>query len=245
MKKIVGSKIIRLKEVDSTNKLALSEEYSDSPSGTVIIAEEQSAGKGRKNRIWYSKKGGIYMSILFNKVKDYSTFYKLAILSALAVKDVLSRYTEDRYYVKWPNDLYYEDKKICGILLQSKTQGDDNRLVLGIGININNSISELPKEVRDKSASLIDIIGKKIDKEEIITNLLGRINIYYNELLNGQFKKYLKLVNDCLYKKGRITEFLIGVYFRKLRVLEVDTDGELIVEDEKEQRLKVDFGEIL
>lgn len=96
MKTIIGCKIIRLKETDSTNRLALSSENASLPSGTVIIAERQTAGKGRKDRIWYSEKGGLYMSILFNEIDEFG-FYKFAILAALGVKETLEKLTGDSF----------------------------------------------------------------------------------------------------------------------------------------------------
>lgn len=245
MKTIIGCKIIRLKETDSTNRLALSSENASLPSGTVIIAERQTAGKGRKDRIWYSEKGGLYMSILFNEIDEFGFFYKFAILAALGVKETLEKLTGDSFFIKWPNDVYFHDKKICGILLQSTTQGENNRVVVGIGININNSVSNLPDEIGEKSISLIDMTGKAYDIEEIETDILNRLNDYYKAMKKREFKTYLPTINKFLYKKGEYTEFLLGVNIRALKIIEIDEEARLIVEDRNENRLNLDFGEVL
>ncbi|NIA23396.1 MAG: biotin--[acetyl-CoA-carboxylase] ligase [Proteobacteria bacterium] len=245
MKKIIGCKIVRLKETDSTNRVALSPEYAMQPPGTVIIARRQTAGKGRKKRVWYSEEGGIYMSILFNEVDNFGFFYKFAILAALGVKETLERLTHDFFFIKWPNDIYFHDKKICGILLQSTTQGESNRVVIGIGININNSVFNLPEGIKEKSTSLTDITGKVYDIENIEADILERLNKYYASVENGDFKFYLPAINEFLYKKGEYTEFLLGVNVRGLKIIGIDEEGRLIAEDRNENRLNLDFGEVL
>lgn len=142
---------------------------------SVVIADEQTKGKGRFKRNWASEKGGIYLSIVLPKFNPSYLTFIAAIAANKAIKDIYNIKTT----IKWPNDLLYKKKKLCGILTTIK-----DKAIVGIGINTNNKI---PKGLN--AISLSKIIGKKIDNKKII-----------NKLLN-HFEKYLKLLKDKKYSK--------------------------------------------
>ena len=200
-------KVHTFKSVGSTLNKA-----KDFPIGSVIVANEQIKGKGRFKRGWSSLPGGVYLSIVLDKEGAYYLTFVGALCACRAVEDVLGIRTT----IKWPNDLLYEGKKVCGIL----TKVGENAIV-GIGINTNNSV---PGSLSGKAISLKKIIGKlsdlknskgfrseaskpfrnpKISKSlENSKNFQKEINNkkIINKLLN-YFEYYLKLLKDGKYSK--------------------------------------------
>jgi BirA family transcriptional regulator, biotin operon repressor / biotin---[acetyl-CoA-carboxylase] ligase len=166
-------KIYHFNKLNSTNDKA-----KNFKENAVIIADEQTKGKGRFKRIWNSGKSGIYLSIVLPE-KDVSYLTFIAAISAQkAIKDTYSLKT----MIKWPNDLLYKKNKLCGILTEIK----DKKAIVGIGINTNNKV---PLELKNKATSLSKILNQDINNKKII-----------NKLLN-YFEKYLKLLKSRKYSK--------------------------------------------
>jgi BirA family biotin operon repressor/biotin-[acetyl-CoA-carboxylase] ligase len=189
---MIGEEIEVLYEVDSTNEF-LKRNYKSFHDGAVVVAIKQSAGKGRMGRNWYSPEGGLWYSVLF-KPKIHINLHVYTKIFSIAIVEVL-RKLKVKAYIKWPNDIYYDGKKICGILSEAVSVNDRVvAIVVGIGLNVNNDI---PNEIRDIAISLKDILKKKIK----ITYLLDSINkhawnlliTYRNETENITkiWKKYL------------------------------------------------------
>ena len=134
----------------STNA-ALREMAKDgAPHGTVLIANKQSAGYGRKQRVFFSPNGGIYMSLLLRPGLDAASALKLTTTAAVAVVDVIRDLTGQNAQIKWVNDIYLNEKKVCGILTESALRPDGTLeyAVLGIGINIYTPKMGFPKNIR-------------------------------------------------------------------------------------------------
>jgi len=197
---------------------------------SVIIANEQIKGKGRFKRSWSSSKGGIYMSIVLKKTNpSYLTF--IAAISAFkSIKDVYNLKT----IIKWPNDLIYNGKKVCGIL----TKVSDKSIV-GIGINTNNKI---PSSLKNKAISLSEIIGKETNNKLIINKLLKHFEKYFKLLKN---KKYSKIIND--WKKysflgSKVKVKTLGKTYTGI-AHDVDEDCFLIIKT-KDKKITIREGDI-
>jgi BirA family biotin operon repressor/biotin-[acetyl-CoA-carboxylase] ligase len=161
-------KIISLKKVASTNDIAR-EIGKQGAKGLVVVAEEQESGRGRNGRVWFSSEGGLYASFILEK-KDL-----LPVISAVSAAETLETFIGKTAEIRWPNDILFEGKKICGILCE----GYMDFAVAGFGINVNNDVSleeatSIKKEIR-KSASidkvldcLIVNIEKNMLKDRII-----------------------------------------------------------------------------
>ncbi|MCK4544142.1 biotin--[acetyl-CoA-carboxylase] ligase [candidate division WOR-3 bacterium] len=246
MKNLIGLKTIHFKKIGSTNKIALSKQYINVPNGTVFIADEQTDGIGRKNRKWYSPDGGLYFTILFNEVEQLECYNRFSMLITLSVRNNLLNYLKDEFVkIKWPNDIYYRDKKICGILLQSITEGVKSRLAIGIGININSNINEFPEEMKPFVTSLSHIYGKTVDKKEFMYALLIDINHYYREFIEDRLDSYIDNINNCLYKKGQVAKFLINEENVNYKILGVNRDCSLSVMDERDNITEIIYGEVI
>lgn len=220
-------KIYHFDKVNSTNDKA-----KDFPKNSVIIADEQTKGKGRFKREWSSSKGGIYLSIVLPKSNaSYLTFIA-AVSACKAIKDIYGLKT----IIKWPNDLIYNKKKLCGILTKV---GDKS--IVGIGVNTNNII---PKPLEKKASSLNKIIGKKINNKKIINKLLNHFEKYLKLIQN---KKYSKIINDwknnsflgSKVKVKTINKTYSGIAY------DIDKNCFLILKDKKGRKIIVREGDVL
>ena len=223
-------KIIHLNQIDSTNAYLIREntEYDDM---TFVETDYQTNGKGRENRTWIAQRGENSMfSILIKDKQLVEDYAALSILAALLVRNYLSSYVMDKVTIKWPNDVYVGDKKICGILLQGKIPA---YLVIGIGINVNQK--EFNGEYRRTPTSLSLETKRNIDLKTFKKGLY----IYLDEHLDLFKRGLYNPINDIRrynYLKGRDTN--MGT------VLDINDDYSLKVENLDGEIVNISSGEI-
>jgi BirA family biotin operon repressor/biotin-[acetyl-CoA-carboxylase] ligase len=195
-------RIIRLKETPSTNLYI--REYMQKkplPEGSVVIAESQTAGRGQAGNSWESAPGEnlTFSLVLYPGTIPASRQFIISQMAALAVKEVLDTCTEG-ISVKWPNDIYRNDRKICGMLIENSISGQQiHSSIIGIGLNLNQAVftGEAPNAV-----SLRQITGKEYDREEMLSSLLCRICNYYLLLLQEKEKEIRTAYKKALYRGG-------------------------------------------
>lgn len=198
-------RIIRLQETDSTNNyLRELSRHERLPEGSLVIADFQTCGKGQPGNSWESEKGKnlMFSILLYPDFLPANRQFLISQIAALSVKETLDAYT-DGVSVKWPNDIYREDKKICGMLIENDLSGRNLYCsVIGIGININQQLfrSNAPNPV-----SLYQITGKEQDREEVLKRFLRIFSNYYLALLQEKEDEirtaYMKALfrNDGFY----------------------------------------------
>jgi BirA family biotin operon repressor/biotin-[acetyl-CoA-carboxylase] ligase len=173
----VGRKVIYYPTLTSTMAVAQREAQQGAAAGTVVIAGEQTAGKGRKNRTWLSPRGSIALSIILYPGVVYLPY--LIMLASLAVVHSIEAVTGLRPQVKWPNDVLVNGKKVSGILIESSLRGKIvDYAIIGIGINVNLKLSDFP-EIRLTATSLSDELGSEVSQLEVIRRLLAEIERLY------------------------------------------------------------------
>lgn len=149
--------------------------------GAVIIAEEQTGGRGRQGKSFHSPAGkGIWMSLILRPQIPLQFTPQLTLLSAVALCRAMKRMSEVDLGIKWPNDILYEDKKVCGILIESSAE--DERLVhviAGVGISVNLEEHDYPEELRSKVTSLKIASGKEIDRASLVAECLFELEQLY------------------------------------------------------------------
>jgi BirA family biotin operon repressor/biotin-[acetyl-CoA-carboxylase] ligase len=188
----IGHKLILLDEVDSTNLYALQSSESI-PDGTVILAQTQLAGRGRKGRTWHSPPGlGLYLTILLKKTSFHGESHLLNLLASLAVydaiKEILPAGKESSpgllpLELKWPNDIMYNSLKLGGILSERKgTYRENVPTAVGIGININHKDCDFPGEIARNSTSLFMIDFKKREPQDVAREIVRKINYRFSEM---------------------------------------------------------------
>ena len=160
--------------VNSTNDLALKLIKTTRYKSGFITANSQAKGRGRHGNIWISKKGNLFVTIFFSlKSIDYS-ITKLSTINLNIIKKLLSMYTKEKIFIKKPNDIMINKKKICGILQEIISKNGKDYFIVGIGLNVNNK----PKINKYPTACLREIINKKIKIKDISNDLFNLYNIF-------------------------------------------------------------------
>ncbi len=154
---------LKFKRVKSTNDIALMLIKKDNIKPSIILSECQTKGRGTMGKKWISKKGNLFLSIFFDMSKKKIDFRKFAVLNAYLLKSILTKKFSNKIKIKWPNDLLFKRKKICGILQETFMNSGKKFLIVGIGINTNLD----PKNSGFSSTSLKNITNKNIDNKKL------------------------------------------------------------------------------
>lgn len=228
---IIGKEIFYYDSIESTNTRA-KEIALQTKEGALVVAEEQTSGKGRLGRSWLSPKNkGVYMSVILKPDTDPGDVAKLTLLGAagihLALKDI-----GIESQIKWPNDIVIDGKKVAGVLTEMHSElGVINYLVLGMGINANVKAEEMPEDLKDKATSLRAVIGKEIDRRDLFVKLVTRIDDLYKEFLEShQIDRAIQICIDNSAVIGKEINIYQGKTKRKGRAIGLNNNGELVVE---------------
>jgi len=171
---IIGRNFIYSEEVESTNSFLLNKANKFNSDGTILLAEKQTKGRGRKERVWYSAKGqNLTFSILLTSKKYLGKkFNLLNFTTSLSVAFALENLYQLKTELKWPNDVLVNGKKICGILLESTSQGNKiERVVIGVGLNVNQGLFQGNFNLEPTSVKLE--LGESVDREKLLAELLN------------------------------------------------------------------------
>jgi len=182
--RFVGQKVIYYSSLTSTMEVAKREAQQGAAEGTVILANEQTAGKGRLKRLWLSPKGNIALSIIL--YPGLSHLPSLIMLASLAVVNGIEAATGLKAQVKWPNDVLINGRKVCGILINNDVQGNTVAYsIIGIGINVNLRLTDSP-EIQSIATSLSDELGRDVSRLSVIRYLLAKTERLYLALTAGE-----------------------------------------------------------
>ena len=178
-----GKRIYHYFKTASTNSIALELGHSGEPHGTIVIAEEQTGGRGRAGRSWHSEKtSGIYMTVLLRPPISPLVAPVITIVAGLAVRDAVQEETGVEADLRWPNDLLAGGKKFSGILTEMYAEPSQVRFVIvGIGINVNHTA--MPSELAKIGTSLRVMVGKPVSRLQLVVRLLRHLDSYYNRFL--------------------------------------------------------------
>jgi len=177
----MGRKIIHRDTIESTNALAFSYGLEGAEEGTCVIAEQQTAGRGRLGRPWFSPSGkNIYMSLILRPGVSPQDVYPLTFVSSLAIYDTIRILTGQEPTLKWPNDVLMGGRKVCGTLLEISTEADRvSCVIVGIGFNINMKEDEVDEAIRQKATSLFMETKKEYERAAVCGMLLTNLEKYY------------------------------------------------------------------
>lgn len=236
--------IIHIRETNSTNnylKELLQTQNVDE--GTVVWADFQSAGKGQRGNGWESEAGKniLFSIVLFPGFIKAGEQFILSQIVSLAVANCLQEYTEG-ISIKWPNDIYWNEKKICGILLENTILEDNiGHSVAGIGININqeNFRSDAPNPV-----SLKQITNRDYNLEEILKTVVDNISMYYQQIKIGKTYSLIKQYKESLFRKDGYHLYNDGISNFLARIQDVDSSGILILKTKEGEERHFAFKEV-
>ncbi len=253
MKELEGKRIgeyelVVLESVDSTNtyaiNMALEEKFKDNVS-YVIVAEEQTAGRGRLGRNFESDRSkGILATFLVRPEKKACEVANITLVMALAVVRTLDEIIDEKVQIKWPNDIILNGRKLCGILTEMRNSSEKVKFVaLGVGINVNNE--GFSKEIENKATSLCVECGKTFDRVNILEKLIEKFNELYELFIeNTDLTFMIKEYNDRLININK--EVIVEYKNEKVKATQcgVDERGVLkVIIDNKET--SITSGEIL
>lgn len=246
-----GKEIHVFKTVDSTNRVAKEWAMKDAPHGTVIISEEQTSGRGRKGRAFFSPAGGgLYISFVLRPNLPVNQAVIMTAAAGVLTAEVLESLKDCTITIKWVNDLFRGDKKIVGILTEAATSwegGGVDYLVLGIGINVKPLAGECPEGLEKIAGSLYDPGEKPILRNRLAAFLISRV-FDFTEALEKNPRQATKDIMAAYRRRSNVLN-------RKVRVLgdsvltealavDIDDQGFLIVEDEGGRRHTLSSGEV-
>jgi BirA family biotin operon repressor/biotin-[acetyl-CoA-carboxylase] ligase len=241
----LGSRLECYDVVGSTNTVAMRLAEEGAPHGTLVLADKQESGKGRRGRSWEMPKGeAIAMSFVLKPGElQPNNAPMLTLVSALAVAGAIREKTGFPAEIKWPNDIVLSGKKVCGILTELSTQIDYiNHIVVGIGINVLNE--QFPPELADRATSLYLESGQRFRRAELVEAVCEQFEYYYDIFMKTQDLSELKDEYDrYLVNRERSVRVLDPQGEYEGRALGINAKGALLVETPEGAR-QVDSGEV-
>lgn len=184
---ILGRKVLAFDCVTSTNEVARKLGKEGYPEGTLVLAEEQSAGKGRYERSWFSPPHkGLWFSMILRPQTQHDKVSLLTLLAGLATAMAVEQTLQLAPTIKWPNDLLLDGQKFCGILAEGEFVG--NRvafIVLGIGVNVNQKMHHFPEELQLKATSLRIKTGRPVGRAALLSRILTSFEELYSNFIKG------------------------------------------------------------
>lgn len=235
-----------LKEIDSTNNYAKKLAAQGYPEGTLVIAERQTAGRGRRGRQWHSEPGqAIFMSLILRPALPIKELSRITLFIAVAVVDTLERFGI-KSGIKWPNDVLINGRKIAGILTEAVTDMDGiEYIVTGIGLNVNNRIADFPEEFRGIATTMREEAGQSIPRVEVLQEFLWQLERGYRQMISGGFGEVLEKVRSLSLVIGRDIKIDSVNGITTGRAIDIDNNGFLMVRDSEGNIHNVMSGEIL
>ncbi len=224
-------KTIHFETIDSTNTY-LKENYEKLDNFTFVSADFQSAGRGRNNRNWKSEKGeNLLFSLL---IKDKALIDKFSSLSVISAFSIIKALNLEYLSIKWPNDIYYKDSKLCGILLEAVTRNEIECLIIGIGLNVNQR--EFVGEYKRTPTSLYQITNQTQDMRLLKDKIFNQI--YYDFMKVKEGYDFYNDIKEYDYLKDREVYAEINNEVKQIKVLGIDSDYSLkVLQDNKTYNL--------
>jgi len=244
----IGCRLHYEETVDSTNRIALELARVGAPEGTVVLADRQTAGRGRMQRSWQSPPGcNLYLSIILRPTIPQQEASQITLMTGLAAAEAVSEACpEGRVGIKWPNDIMVKGEKLAGILTESSC--DRERIlyvILGIGVNVNFPRELMPESIRGIATSLLILGGKAVDRSAFVLQLIQNLERCYGELEEGGFSFLAERWAGFFRLKGKrvrvqmLEQAILG------KAMGIDIDGALILEDERGFVQRIIAGEVI
>lgn len=215
----------------STNRVAAEIGAAGASHGTVVVAEHQTSGSGKGERVWSSKPGaGLLFSVLLRPKARFEELPQITLIAAVAMVDALEANGIAGAQVKWPNDILIGGRKVCGILAETGVSPDGSVfVVLGVGLNINESLSDFPPELEEIATSLAVTAGHPLSRQRIFHAFLDALEVWLERWRSGGFAP----VRDAWCARsctlGRRVRFEVGAVALSGEAVGLGADGSLAI----------------
>lgn len=235
-----GQEIFHFRRVGSTNQVAFDLARRGYPEGTVVVAEEQTAGRGRWQRSWFSPpETGIWLTLILRPDMAPVKVSQVTLVAGVACARAIHGCLGFRPAIKWPNDLLYNDKKFCGILVEMEAAAEQvHFLVVGIGINVNQEESDFPPELRETAASLRMVTGSRVARVPLVRRILEILEEDYQDFCSNGFTGARERWLEYETTLGKTVQVRLGEKQIMGTAEDLDADGNLLLrlKDGKLQR---------
>ncbi len=243
---LFGNKIYAFWSVGSTNEFAYRRAVQGEKEGALVIAEEQTKGRGRKHRKWESPfNKGLWFSLILRPELPALKAGLLPYMAGVSVAEAVEDFTGLKPNMKWPNDLLLNGKKLCGILSEVEfTNSQIGFIILGIGVNVNHKKDEYSEELQKQATSLRIESGLRIDRAELLAAILSQLEKNYQDVKKNDFSQIITKWKKRCQQFGQ--EIVIAQDDRTRRGIFEDIDGSgcLLLRTQAGERIKIVAGDV-
>lgn len=243
---ISQKKIIHYDTADSTNLCAMELAAEEAPEGTLVVAETQTGGRGRRGRTWFSPADdNIYASLVLRPAIPPSQAPIITLMIAVALAETLRKQFGLPALIKWPNDVLISDKKIAGILTEISSDMDRiDYMVIGLGVNVNTQAADFPIDIENLATSVRIASGNKVSRVALLRNILESIDACYTEFQTKGFSPIMNRWHQYNNIIGqRVTVDVLGTRFIG-KVENVDDDGVLMLRTDEGDLRRIFSGDV-
>ncbi len=242
---VLGKEIIFRSQIDSTQNLAKSFGEQGAPEGTVVLAETQDKGRGRRGRIWTPIPHGVAMSIILRPELPPDQAPHFPLLAGAAIGRAITKSCGLQAGLKWPNDILIHGLKVVGILAELDAEMDRiNAIYLGIGLNVNAQLSDIPADLSTLATSLYIQSGSKIDRLHLVQTILLELEQAYQTYRMYGFIPIRNSWKEQSITLGRTVRIVSGNKIRTGTAVDLDPEGALILRSDDNQETIVTAGEV-
>lgn len=228
----IGKNYCYFNHLPSTNSFLMKDYCGGYQEGFLVIAGSQSSGRGREDRVWFSKeKGSLLFSIVLTPKKHPDHIPQLTQTIALAISRVIEKECSLNSEIKWPNDIFVNNKKICGILCEGKNIKNRLVIVAGVGLNVNILKDELPDNLKDIATSIQSETKKEWNLEHLLKKILYEIEQEYLKWTEGRFLEITEEISYRFYLKNKTIEVQTQDGLIKGKGIGINESGYLLVEE--------------
>ncbi|MFH1312018.1 MAG: biotin--[acetyl-CoA-carboxylase] ligase [Candidatus Eisenbacteria bacterium] len=244
---VPGREVYTFGKITSTNDVATALARGGAAEGTLVVAEEQSRGRGRQGRQWHSPPGtGLWFSIVLRPVVEAADCPAISLAVALGVSGMLRRRHAVKAKIKWPNDIMVNGRKICGILTEGEFIGSKvSFIVVGVGLNVLTEVEEFPPEIRDIATSLKLESPGVTGRTRVLADLLESIEREYSRFCTGGFEEIRQEILEHSFLVGRLIRVVTGGGEVEGIAHDIDEVGALIVRKDDGSLERVIAGDVV
>jgi BirA family biotin operon repressor/biotin-[acetyl-CoA-carboxylase] ligase len=245
--KLLGTRFHYFDEIDSTNNYARLLAERGEPQGAIVIAEQQTLGRGRLGRRWVSPPYvNLYCSVILRPTVAPADAPRITLTAAVALADAIERFGAVAPTIKWPNDILAGGKKLAGVLTEAVSNSQRVEFViLGIGVNLNFSLEAMPPEIRDRATSLSILAGRNVSREAFLQRLIHDLDRCYAILEERGFAALAPRWDERFDLRGRRVRVEMTDRAIVGRAVGLDADGALIIESADGGRQRVVAGDVV
>jgi BirA family transcriptional regulator, biotin operon repressor / biotin---[acetyl-CoA-carboxylase] ligase len=240
----IGGFLSYREEVDSTNRVALRLAREGAAEGTVVLADGQTAGRGRLNRAWQSPPGSnLYFSVILRPPVAPPDASPITLLAGVAVAEAIASVCAEGVGIKWPNDVRIHGRKVCGILTEMRTAGGEAAVIVGIGLNVNIRKCDFDPGHCDTATSLREETGRDHSRESMLVLLCERLEQWYGTFLQAGFAPVREGWLLWSEMAGRHVRILFRDEVQEGVVEGIDQDGALLISDGRGEVRRITAGD--